>query len=285
MKKIISILLILGILFSFIGCSNISIDDKTLYTSENSLKGFVPSEDTMSIDTYSNKYVVNVEHGIEQFTSTYYLENEKSDKIVWSNIHEIVSPNILETMLASKKLIINYINESSFLKDKEELISYINNLPVKSADFPDDSLIASFDPKLDTVFINIESNLVDKHTFVHEFFHALASKTRGNSKWYEYCTTIFDETFTEVLASSVIKPTYNTNYRTYLNYVYNFIGIIGLEAIGAYFYGVDELQISPTEFHLYTMSVDCLDNCNSAEEVEGEKAILHLILSTWMKNK
>lgn len=285
MKKFLSILLVFIMIFSFIGCSNISIDDKTLYTSENSLKGFVPSEDTLSIDAYSNKYVVNIEHGIEQFTSTYYLGNEKSDKIVWSNIHEIVSPDILETMLASKKLIINYINESSIFKNKEDLISYINNLPVKSADFPDDSLISAYDPILEIVFVNIKSNSVDEHTIVHEFFHALASKTRGNSKWYEYCTTIFDEAFTEVLASSVIKPKYPTTYSNYIRYIYHFIGILGLDAIGSYFYGVDELQISPTEFHLYTMALDCLDNCNSTEEVEGEKAIIHLILSTWLKNK
>lgn len=288
MKKIFSILLVFIIIFSFIGCTNTSFDDKLLYTSKSSMKGFVPSEDTLSIDAYSNKYVVNVEHGIQQISSTYFIDStdENTDKFAWTNIKEITSSDILGTVTESKKLITNYINESYILKDKETLISYINNLPFKSADFPDESLIAGFDPKLDTVFLNIQSNLVDTHTIVHELFHALASKTRSNnSKWYEYTTTIFDEAFTEMLASSVIKPKYPTTYSNYIRYIYHFIGIFGLDAIGSYFYGLDELQISLTEFHLYTMAVECLDTCNGFEEIEGEKAILHLILSTWIKNK
>lgn len=274
-------------IFSFVGCSNISIDEKILYTSNSSIKGFVPSEDTLTIDTYPNKYVVNVEHGIQKFSSTYYIlpNDVSSTNFVWTNIKEITSSDILETISESKKLIINYINESSILKDKEILISYINNLPVKSANYPNNSLIASFDPKLDIVFVNIKTNLVDTHTIVHELFHALASKTRGNSKWYEYTTTLFDEAFTEVLASSVIKPKYSTTYSNYTRYIYHFIGIVGLEAISSYFYGLDELQISPIEFHLYTISVNCLDECKTEEEIKGEKSFIHLLLSKWKLEK
>lgn len=287
MKKVLVLVIaFLIVLFSFTGCSNGS-NEKILYASNASLKGFVPSEDKFSIDTYSNKYVVNVEHGIQQISSTYFIDStdENTDKFAWTNIKEITSLDVLETVSESKKFIINYINESSIIKDKETLISFINDLHFKSAGFPDESLIAAFDSTVNTVFINTKSNLVDTHTIVHELFHALASKTRGNSKWYDYTTTIFDEAFTEVLARSVINPKYASVYDNYIRYIYHFIGIWGLEAIASYFYGLDELQISLTEFHLYTMAVECLDTCNGFEEIEGEKAILHLILSTWMKNK
>lgn len=280
MKKIISILLVLVTILSFVGCSNNSIEERIVSDGKKSFESLTLSEKTISISTNNNEYVINV---AGQGERTYYLVNDNADskEIVWTNIQEITSLTILETVNSSKQLIINYINESLVLKDKEELISYINDLPVKSADFPNDSLIAAFDPNHDTVFINIQSNLLDKHTIVHELFHALSNKTRGNSKWIEYCTTIFDEAFTELLASSVIKSNYATAYDNYIKYVYQFIGYAGLEGISSYFYGLDEIQIPSTEFHFYTMVVECLTECTDEREFNVEELTLYYILSKW----
>lgn len=278
-KKMISILLFLATILSFVGCSNNSIEEQIISNGKKSIEGFTPSQDTIFIDKNYSDYVISV-NDVHR-TYSIVLDEENSDEFVWTNIQEITSSNILKTINSSKELIINYINESLILKDKEELISYINNLPVKSANFPNYSLIAAFDEKLDTVFLNIQSSLLDKHTLVHELFHALSYKTRGSSNWNKYCTVLFEEAFTELLATSVIESNYPTAYDTYIQYVYHFIGCTGLEAIGAYFYGLDEMQIPAEEFHLYTIAIECLDKCKSIEEITSERLTLHLILSKW----
>lgn len=279
MKKFISILLVLVIVLSFVGCSSNSFDERIVNDGKKSLEGFTPSQDTISIDTNNNNYVISVNDN--QRTYSIVLDNEISDGFVWTDIQEITSSNILKIINSSKQLVVDYINESLVLKDKEELISYINNLPVKSANFPNASLIAAFDSNYDTVFVNIQSDLLDKHTIVHELFHALSNKTRVGSNWNKYCTTIFDEAFTELLATSVIKSNYSTAYDEYIKYVYYFIGCTGLEGIGAYFYGLDEIQIPNSEFHLYTLAIDCLDKSESEEDIKAEALTIHLVLSKW----
>lgn len=279
MKKFISILLVLVTILSFVGCSSDSIEERIVNDGKKSLEDFTPSQDTISIDTNNNNYVISVNDN--QRTYSIVIDNEDSDKFVWTNIQEITSLNILKTINSSKQLVVNYINESLVLKDKEELISYINDLPVKSANFPNASLIAAFDTNYDTVFVNIQSKLLDKHTIVHELFHALSNKTRVGSNWNQYCTTIFDEAFTELLATSVIKSNYSTTYDEYIKYVYHFIGCTGLESISAYFYGLDEIQIPSSEFHLYTLVIDCLDKSESEEDIKAETLTLHMILSKW----
>lgn len=279
MKKFISILLVLVTILSFVSCSSDSIEERIVNDGKKSLEGFTPSQGTISINTNNNNYVISVNDN--QRTYSIVIDNEDSDKFVWTNIQEITSSNILKIINSSKQLVVDYINESLVLKDKEELISYINDLPVRSSNFPNASLIAAFDSNYDTVFVNIQSNLLDKHTIVHELFHALSNKTRVGSNWNQYCTTIFDEAFTELIATSVIKSNYSTAYDEYIKYVYHFIGRTGLEGIGAYFYGLDEIQIPNSEFHLYTLAIDCLDKSESEEDIKAEALTLHLVLSKW----
>ena len=117
MKKIISILLVLVTILSFVGCSNNSIEERIVSDGKKSLEDFTPSQDTISIDTNNNDYVVSVND--VQRTYSIVLDDEDSDEFVWTNIQEITSSNILETINSSKQLIINYINESLVLKYKE----------------------------------------------------------------------------------------------------------------------------------------------------------------------
>ena len=184
-------------------------------------------------------------------------------------------------------IIINYINESIVLADKEDLISYISELPFKSADFPNDSLIAGFNQELDTIFLNTASNFLDEPTVIHELFHALAHKTRSNnSMWDGYNATLLDEAFTELLTNSVISSNYATAYDNYIKYAYYFIGSYEFDAIRAYFYGVDDLQISTTELELYALALTHLQESLTPEEAEAEQMTLHLILSKWgLENK
>lgn len=279
MKKIIGILLILATVLSFFGCSSSSIEEQLVSNGKRITDDISFSHDNISISKIGNDYVVTV----NQIQRTYSIvQDDKSlDEFVWTNIQEITSSNILKIVTSSKNLIIGYINESLVLKNKEDLISYINSLPVKVANFPNNSLVAAFDENYDTIFVNIKSNLLDKHTLVHELFHALSNKTRINAVWNSYCTSKFDEAFTELLSNSIIKSNYPTAYDKYIKYVYAFIGCTGLNGISAYFYGLNELQIPRTEFHLYSIALECLDNCKTNKEIKSEELTLYLVLSKW----
>lgn len=284
MKKFFSILLVLIItLLTFVACSGNSIEEQIVTNGKQSLHWFTPAQETITITHTNNS---NLIISTSQAQRTYIISNEDENEdlkdFTWTNIQEITSSNILKTISESKEIFIDYINESIVLTDKETLISYINNLPFKSATFPDASFIAAFDPKVDTVFINIESDLLDEHSMVHELFHALANKTRTNNAiWNEYCTSNFDEAFTELLASSVIESNYPTNYDKYIKYVNFFIGCKEIEGIRAYFYGLEQANIPTADFHLYTTAIDSMSNSKTLEDIQAEELTIHLILSKW----
>ena len=279
MKKFFSIVLILVALLSFVGCSDTSIEEQIVLNGKQSMRGFAPVQDNIVIEMTDNEIVISCSLGDRYYG--FSSPEETSAKSPLKNIQEITSTRHLKTISTAKSFIITYINESLVLTDKEELVSYINNLPVKTADFPNDSFIAGFDPSADTVFVNTKSRLLDTHTVVHELFHALSYKTRTNSNWYENSTTLFDEAFTELLATSVIKSNYPTVYDAYIKNIYHFIGSQGLEAIRTYFYGVDQEKISTVDFHLYAVVVECLGDCETKEDISLEGYVLHLILSKW----
>ena len=282
MKKIISIVLILVTILSFVGCSDTSIEEQIVSDGKKSMRGFKPVQDTITIQKSDDEIVINLSKAERYYE---FYDVKENDCFSFTNIKKITSSTILKTISSSKELIVNYINESLVLTDKEELISYINNLPFNTGDFPDISYVAGFDPKTDTVFVNIENPLLDEHTIVHELFHALSYKTRVNSNWFEYSRTLFDEAFTELLASSVIKPNYSTVYDEYIEYIYQFIGSHGLEAIRTYFYGIDEEKIPNADFNLYAVAIECLNEAEAIQDKNAEKLTLHLILSKWILEK
>lgn len=250
MKKIFSILLVICMAISICSCSsndNVdnsynNIDEEIIAKSKTMLEEWglekgrtfsvvIDDQDIYHIDI--NGYELLVE----------LREPSCTEEIIPTNVGECNS-EVLGIVKASKEKIINYINTSNILKDKEELKKYINNIPVKMADLSDDTA-AMHEAVSDTIFINnLHFEAICEWMIVHELVHALCQKTNGGIENERYPFNLFNEVLTDIITAGMepaIIASIESSYSLYYDWVYLYLGCVGIKGIEAYFYGYDKI--------------------------------------------
>ena len=187
----------------------------------------------------------------------------------------------------AKDKISNYVRESSIIKNKEQVLVELNNIPVKIADFINPNMVnpALFDSGNNVIWINREyENLLDEYMVLHEYFHALQKITLSDAQHYmdsEYLGTKFDEAMADTFAWQISWRTSSgqmPSYSAYMQYAESFIGVWGLEALAAYFYGYSGItEVIPKEE--LSLFVDIIHNM---EEAEADEVLLEKFITVYI---
>lgn len=267
MKNLISILLIITVLLSICACTatNQSLEEQIIEYSNNLLNEWGVEEGrTFSVSKDISKvYHVDI-NGKELLIK---IEDNTKSGYKKTNTKEYNSEVIEE----SRAKIIYYINNSKVLKDKEMLIKYISNVPFKVAEYLEEQdTVAEYDLKEDCIFINSNSlDLVCEWLIVHELMHALCQKSNGGLDNLRYPYAIFNEVLTDILVSSmdpkIIEGT-TSWYFKYYQWIYLYLGCVGIDGIEAYFYGYDKIlsRIPEEELDIFVESIEQIDSVENA---------------------
>ena len=211
-----------------------------------------------------------METSIKLYTVVDYFRHATKD------IKEIRN-EFIDIVNNSKKLICDYIDESTILVDKEKLKKEINETPFKEATnvSKDDEVkfsCAWFDHMDGIVYISgtADPELVCEETIVHELIHALDYYTHNCSPDISRSATLFSEAITDLIAESLNPPKnkkgYISAYEQYYGAVSPYINLLGEDAIKAYFYGYEEVEKRfGDEFDIFIKAIDNLSGDRDAQ--------------------
>ena len=275
MKKIFSILLIISILFSMCACtaSNEKDDDKIIKSSDDEIIqtsnimleewGLEEGRTFSVLKDIEEVYHIDI-NGEELLIK---IQDNTREGYIKTNAKEYNS----EVIEKARGKVIDYISNSNILKDKEELIEYINNVPFKAVDYQnEEDTIAEYDLKEDTVFINNNNlKLVCEWMVVHELIHALCQRTNEGAQNLRYPYATFNETLTDIITASMdpgIISGMQSGYTEYYQWIYLYLGCVGVNGIEAYFYGYDKIltQIPEEELDIFVESIEQIDSTENA---------------------
>lgn len=242
MKKFLSILLAICVVISMCACTSKNVDEKIIETSNVMLEEWEFEEGRTFSVVLDDQDIYHIDiNGYELLVRL--NEPEETEESTISNITECDS-KVARIVKKSKEKVIDYIESSNVLKDKEELKEYINNIPVKMADLSSNAA-AVHEGVSNTIFINMcDREAVCEWMIVHEHVHALAQKTNGGVENERYLFNIFNEVLTDIITAGM-KPKMisgiESSYSLYYDWVYLYLGCVGIKGIEAYFYGYDEI--------------------------------------------
>lgn len=268
MKKIFSILLVISIAISMCSCrSSKNIDDKIIEKSNELLEKWGLEEGRTFSVVLDDQDIYHIDlNGYELLVSLEEPEYKEETNI--SNICECDS-TVFEIVKKSKEIIINYIETSNILKDKEELKQYIINIPVKMADLSIDAA-AIHEAISGNIFVNNHHReAVCEWMIVHELVHALCEKTNGGIENERYPLNMFNEVLTDIITAGMepkITSGIESSYSIYYNWVYLYLGCVGIDGIEAYFYGYDEIlkRIPEAELDIFVQAFEQVEHSEDA---------------------
>ena len=163
-----------------------------------------------------------------------------------------------EKMIESaRNFVIEFVNDSSFFKDKEFLIERIRNVPIYLySESANELLDTANAPAVHTgkaIYCDADfKNFFCEYMFVHELFHHLRYLTMGEklSNVPDFAS-MFDEGVTDFLTVSMepamfTNNTYESGYAVFYPIIGKYFHVFGKEALEAYFYGYDDFYASKT---------------------------------------
>ena len=270
MRKLLSILLICTLLISASSCYFSNGDPEyekgMVQSGADLLEAWEPTPGrTFSIviddagiyhaDINGEDYTINIDD-YRDLTPTVF------DK---ANIQDCAGQT-LEMVKESKELVIEYINYSEILTDKDVLVEYIRNIPFKMADLNTVNAV-EYDPVSNTVFLNTKNpDEVCAYTVTHCLVDVLSQKTVGGAENNIYHGTMFDECMTESITywlhPETIDDIYLAKYDQFTIWCDFYIGCVGYDGLYAYFYGYDTIfeKIPKTELDVFVRLLRYSDN-------------------------
>lgn len=266
MRRILSSILILVIILSMCACTSSSIDydGELIKTANIMLEEWGLEEGRKFSVTLDDDDIYHIDINGEELMVK--IEGKFNKHIQKSNTKEYNS----KVIDSSRNKVIDYINNSQILKDKEELVNYIKNIPCKIADFSEGEAAAEYDYKEDTVFINNKHKEdICEWMIVHELVHALSQKTNGGIENERYPYNVFNEALTDTITSSMNPKLVQDGislYSKYYEWIYLYLGCVGLDGIEAYFYGYDKIleKIPEEELDIFVESIEQVDSQEDA---------------------
>ena len=211
-----------------------------------------------SVVKNGNEYIANFNGDIQVFEIMEYDISE----IYINNISDVNDKKIIDMINTSLEKVICYIKKSDILNEKEEIIEYIKNIPIKMGDFESPAMY-----KDNCIYIsNLSINYICEWMLVHEYIHALAEFTNKGIENEKYSNSMYNETITDIITESLGAKIPNEISSKYIYYygetVYLFIGCMKEDVIKAYFYGYENLyeKVDENEMDLFVHSIDNINN-------------------------
>lgn len=210
------------------------------------------SENEFSVDVNGTEMIIQIpyETNAEDIPSEISDASKKYEKVI----------------LNGKSLICKYIDASSILTNKDELKSYINDLPIVEANIKnaDNKMApAMFSYKDQCIYMNKEySEFICEWMIVHELVHAMSFYTHGCCiENEEYAFNKLNEVMTDIITASLnpkISKNIQSGYTEYYSLIYPYINLFGISSLKAYFYGYDEIYnyIQKDEFDFFVRVID-----------------------------
>lgn len=274
MKKLKNLfIIVMSFLVLLTGCSNAvetDYDSILLKNAKEVNAEFGFSDDSNPFDNGTrhftvskkskNEFTIDV-NGTEMIVQIPAMTSNKEFEPI--NVTDISSKNA-KILKNSQKLVNQYIDASSILKNKEEIKTYIDNLATKEGIFTDDTGVGAYFSYVDNcIYINRDnSKFICEWMIVHELIHAISYYTHSCSiEKEEYAFNLFNEVLTDIITSTLnpkINETIKSGYAWYYDLLYPYISLFDEDAIYAYFYGYDSIynQISKEEFELYVIVLE-----------------------------
>lgn len=203
------------------------------------------------------------------------------------NITELNSKNIIDIVESSREKVENYIDESSILKDKEDIKDYIFSVGLKEAEFTDDPNVGAYFSASDSIiYVNREnSEYICEWLVCHEYMHAVSFYTHKETDLdnTQYAYSLYNKVLTDLLTCSLdpeINGSIESYYKGYYALIYPYINIFDIDAIDAYFYGYNTIysKVTKPEFDFF---VTVIENIN---EQNSEAYYNNLVLKWYAKN-
>lgn len=195
-----------------------------------------------------NTYSVNV-NGTKQTMK--FHRNSTNTVVVPTETFKITSKS-QKIVKESMELIVDFIQSSKILENKEEIIDFIKSLEIKSAYFEDEenTTVAYFYGDVKSIFIEKSNEkLLCEWIIVHELIHAISYYTHGQTMDYEYSYSLFNEVLTDLITFSINPKTlegeYASGYSMYYSYIFPYISIFKIDSLKSYFYGYKKDFIIP----------------------------------------
>ncbi len=206
-------------------------------------------------------YEANINGNIQMIQ----IQGDEPEIISHSWEEEVSNKDILEIFKNAKELVIDYIQKSRILVQKDMLIREVVDIPIK---YTDADLTAEY--KSSTIFVNPKhSDDICEWMIVHELVHYLCELTNGGIYREEYPYEMFNEVMTDIITLSMgpnLPENAESGYAMYYDFIFAYIGCFKEEAIKAYFYGYDWIfeVVGKDEFDLFVKSFDQLDSSEVA---------------------
>lgn len=192
----------------------------------------------------------------------FLIGENKGDDIEYENVHEVTTlkdfskrHNLM--IESAREKVVKFIEDSTVLADKENLIERIKNVPIyqyKSSEH--EKLNIDSAPAIhvgSAIYCNYKyREFFCEHMFVHELIHHLRYLTMGEKlSNLTYYATKFDEGVTDVIAVSMNPRSldsinYANGYEELHPLIHEYFNVFGEEALRAYFYGYDAFFASMT---------------------------------------
>lgn len=187
-------------------------------------------------------------------------------------------PSWVRSLLTrAKKLVKDFIDNSSFLQGKDELKKGIEDITPVVADFvgTEDGVVAFYQDG--HIYISTDSDVqqgICEWMLVHELIHGLADLTNKGVVNEVYGDAVFSEAITEAITLAInprITPGIQAEYNAYLPTILIYIGIFQEEALDAYFYGYDDLykKVDKTELDFWVYSLENVFSSGLAQDCIG----------------
>lgn len=263
MKKVLTFVIVLIVLLALSGCKESSYESNLLDMGTEYLADFRNELSYAGERTYGVTYNQGT-YTIDLNGEEYKVQNSGLgvENVILTNEEDCTSRKILDLVDQSKSLVEDYIKGSSVLRDKEELISGIQDIKTKMADikgapamYQDGNIYISRDSE----------DVVCEWMIVHELVHGLAVITNGGVENEPYPYSLFNEVITDVITKAMkpeIMSGILSGYIDYHEIALTYIGVFQEEAIKAYFYGYDSIwkEKGKDEVDLFVLSIDNYDS-------------------------
>lgn len=221
----------------------------------------------------------------------------QGDDSKYENVHSTMTLKEFskrhELMIESaRNFVIEFINDSSVLTDKENLIEKINAVPFYLYTDSTHDIVGDLDsPAVHTgnaIYCNNEyKKYFCEFMYVHELIHHLRYLTLGESlSNVTYFATQFDETMTDLITNSMNPKIFKSNvYRNGYEDTYSvmneYLYLFGEEALRAYFYGYEDFYASrtstfATEHEAFIVALE-----KYSEGIEGAIVACETLIQYW----
>lgn len=262
MKRIVCLVLVVVSIFSLFACGEKEVSyEQSLYDQSEEIKSSIANDvkeirrQGVDLSITVQKIEDNVYDVIlDGETQRNKFEGNNDERVELKEVEDIY-PVYLDIVDNARNKVINYINSSAILKDKEKLVEGINKISVKVAVMDSIGLTREEAIYIDKYALESYSDSLIEYALAHEYIHALAAITNGGIDKEVYGRNKLNEAITDIITAKLYPEISETNsaYSDYYYYVLGYIACFKEKSLEAYFYGYDDIweRVGKDEFDFF----------------------------------